>query len=462
MKTNKLIKLLSIGILGLLLAAGCSGKNGSTGKTGATGTQGTLGNEGPANPTISWVMPVQGSTGIYTDAVIKVGFSKPISSSTINASTFLVSTGGINVTGTVSYNSGSQTAYFSPYAPLVQFGFYTATLTTGVTDTNGNQLLANYTWAFTVGGSLTPSRLYTSDFNNNSISVFNNAGSADGNIYPDRTVIGAATLLNEPSSIWLDKASDRLYVADYNASSILVFNNASTINGNAAPARVISGAATTLNAPYSVLYDAGSDSLYVPDCVTNSVLIFNSASTINGNVAPSRSISGASTTLACPLTVWYDATSDQLYVSNYDGQSVSVFSNASTATGNVAPSRTITGGNTTLSGPFPLWLDPISDQLYVGNYDSSSILVFNNASTADGNIAPSRTISGASTTLSELWGLFLDAANNRLYVMDPGAAGVLVFNSASTINGNVTPDRTITGSNTGFSYPTGIWLDMNP
>ena len=444
----------------LLVAAGCS--NGKNGATGAAGVQGPQGVTGPTGPTVTWVMPLQGATGVYIDSVIKVGFSKPISSSTINASTFMISTGGVTITGTVSYNSGSQTAYFSPYAPLVQFGSYTATLTTGVTDTNSNPLLANYTWTFTAGGASTPSRLYTSDWTNDSIPVFNNANSANGNIFPDRSVSGAATLLNEPSSIWLDKASDRLYVANNNTNSILVFNNASTINGNAVPARVISGAATTLSSPYSVWYDAGSDRFYVPNYGANSILVFDNASTINGNVAPSRIISGTATTLSGPITVWYDATADQLYVSNYGAPSVIVFSNAGTATGDVAPSRTIAGSNTTFSGPFPLWLDYDSDELYVGDYSNSSILVFKNASTADGNITPSRIISGASTTLSEPWGLFLDSANNRLYVMDPGAVSVLVFNSASSINGDVVPDRTIAGSNTGFSYPTGLWLDLNP
>jgi 6-phosphogluconolactonase (cycloisomerase 2 family) len=312
------------------------------------------------------------------------------------------------------------------------------------------------------GGSSTPSRLYTSDWTNDSIPVFNNANTANGNIFPDRSVSGAATLLNAPSAIWLDKASDRLYVANYGTSSILVFNNVSMAYGNTAPVRTISGAATTLNGPYSVWYDAGSDSLYVPNCGNDSVLVFNDASTINGNVVPSRIISGAGTTLSCPITLWYDATSDQLYVSNYNGPSVTVFSDASTANGNVAPARTIAGSNTTFSGPFPMWLDYSSNQLYVGDYSSSSILVFNNASTADGNIAPSRIISGASTTLSEPWAIWLDSANNRLYIMDPGAVSVLVFNSASTINGDVAPDRTIAGSNTGFSYPTGLWLDLNP
>jgi Bacterial Ig-like domain len=464
MKKNNITKLIFIGILGLLLAAGCSGKNGSTGAAGATGNQGAqgqTGNEGPANPTVSWVMPVQGATDVYTDSVIKVGFSKPISSSTINASTFMVSTGGINVTGTVSYNSGSQTAFFDPYMPLAQFGFYTATLTTGIMDTAGNPITAAYTWTFLAGGSTTPLRLYISDWSNASISVFNNAGATNGNIFPDRIVSGGATLINSPGGIWLDKASDRLYVSNTNVSGILVFNSISTANGNIAPSRNITGAATTLGRPYGIWYDTNSDSLYAVDCSANAVFVFDNASTINGNVAPSRTISGSNTAFDCPEGIWLDSKSDQMYISNYYG-SVVIFNNASTANGNIAPSRTIAGSTTTFSEPYALWLDSASDQLYVGDYGSSSILVFSNASTVNGDIAPARTLSGVNTTLNEPWNIWLDSANNRLYVANFAKASVLVFDSANTINGDVAPSRTIAGSNTGLSGPAAMWLDMNP
>jgi hypothetical protein len=75
----------------------------------------------------------------------------------------------------------------------------------------------------------------------------------------------------------------------------------------------------------------------------------------------------------------------------------------------------------------------------VGN--GTSILVFYSASTADGDIFPSRSFSiGAGNTGS----LFLDKVNDRLYV-DDDANGVKVFNGASTASGAPSPARTITG-----------------
>ena len=460
MKNNNLTKLIFTGILGLLLAAGCA-KNGSNGATGPAGAQGTQGATGPTGPTVTWVMPVQGVTGVYTDSVIKVGFSKPISSSTINSSTFMVSTGGVNVTGTISYNSGSQTAYFAPYAPLVQFGFFTATLTTGVKDTSGNPLLANYTWTFTAGGSSTPSRLYVTNGGCNSISVFNNASITQGNIAPDRTISGAATTFNSPYGMWHDSASDRLYVANSSANSILVFNNSSTISGNVAPNRTIAGAATTLNFPESIWYDAASDRLYVANDVANSILVYDNASTINGNVAPDSTISGAATALNGPAILWYDAASDTLYVTNYTG-SILIFNSASTLTGNVAPVRTISGAATLLNQPYGTWYDSTSDSLYVADYSANSIFVFSNASTINGNVAPDRIISGASTALKGPVGIWFDSASDRLYTGNWSGNTILVFNNASTINGDVVPNRTISSVATGLDSPFGIWLDLNP
>ncbi len=445
-------------VLAMVFMEGCSGSNGKNGATGATGATGP---QGPTDPTISWVMPVQGASDVYTDAVIKVGFAKPMDSSTINASTFSVSTSGTAITGTISYDAGSQTAFFDPNVPLSQFGYYTATLTTGIKDTSGNPIPATYTWSFMTGGSSTPMNLYISDYSNE-ILVFDNAGSAQGNMFPDRNISGSNTLLSGPEGIWLDKATDRLYVANQQANSIDIFENAGTANGNIAPLRTISGASTGLSLPSGLWYDSASDTLYVSNQVGNSIEAFADVSTLNGNVAPSRTISGSNTTLQDPISLWYDATSDELYVASVNNASIDIFDHASTLSGNIAPSRTISGSSTTFVNPIALWLDNASDQLYVADYSNDSVDVFDNASTAHGNIAPSRILAGTNTTLSGLWTIWLDASNNRLYVSNSGGPSVLVFDGADTLNGNVAPSRTIAGANTAFTSPIGLWLDMNP
>ena len=436
----------------MLVTVGCSnGKNGATGATGATGSQGIT---GPTGPTVTWVMPVQGATGIYTDTVIKVGFSKPISSSTINASTFLVSTGGINVTGTVSYNAGSQTAFFSPNLPLSAFGAYTATLTTRIKDTAGNQL-TTYTWTFVAGGSSAPATLYVADPSPDAIRVFNNANSANGNLIPDRVISSGS--FSWPWHIWFDKGADRLYIADY-SPNIFVLNNVSTLNGTVTPSRTISGA--LFSETGGIWVDTANDVLYIGEYSAGAIEVFNNASTINGSVTPDRIIWGGNTGLSAPENIWLDQTRDELYVAEASTEAILVFTSASTANGNVAPSRTITSSDfTSATG---LWLDKTNNRLYVGNYGGDSVLIFNNASTLDGSVMPDRVIAGPSTTFNAPYGLWLDVSNDRLYVADFSHLSVDVFNGASSINGDVAPSRVIAGSNTGFVKPESLWLDLNP
>ena len=77
---------------------------------------------------------------------------------TIKLSTFILS----GVTGTVSYDSGSRTATFTPSTSLAYNTSYTVMITTGARDAIGNSLSSNYTWSFTTGAisTYTPGDYY--------------------------------------------------------------------------------------------------------------------------------------------------------------------------------------------------------------------------------------------------------------------------------------------------------------
>jgi DNA-binding beta-propeller fold protein YncE len=287
--------------------------------------------------------------------------------------------------------------------------------------------------------------------------VFDNADTADGDVTPARTLAGAATSLGTVWGITVDSANDRLYTAGL-GDAVLVFNNASTIDGNVAPSRSVTGASTTLSNPAGIWLDAASNRLYVGNYSADSILVYDNASTIDGNLAPSRTIAGAATTILNPGSLSLDTTSDRLYVANSLNNRILVFDNASTANGNVAPARTIAGASTTLSTPRWIWLDTASDQLYVSNFGSHAVIVFDSASTIDGDVAPSRTIAGATTTLYAPYGLVLNSVSNQLYVVSFSDNSILVFNNASTIDGNIAPSRTIIGTSTTLNRPRGIWL----
>ncbi len=175
----------------------------------------------------------------------------------------------------------------------------------------------------------------------------------------------------------------------------------------------------------------------------------------SNNAQPSRSIPFNTTTgLTAASSLAVDATGN-LYAANTTG-GVSEF--VSTATGSVAPTRTVT--LTSAAGPQATAVDP-SGNLYLATATPTNstpiapIEVF-----APNGTAPIRTLSGALTTLAigTPQGLATDTAGN-LYVSNvvAGVSSILVFEPSAT--GNTPPLRDITGSNTTLGCVGGIALD---
>jgi ketosteroid isomerase-like protein len=93
-------------------------------------------------------VPPSNAVAVAEGVVLSATFSVPMEASTINTTTFtLTGPGATPVTGAVSYSG--ITATFTPAAHLALSTLYTATITTGATDTTGAPLAANYVWTFT-------------------------------------------------------------------------------------------------------------------------------------------------------------------------------------------------------------------------------------------------------------------------------------------------------------------------
>ena len=119
-----------------------------------------------APPMVISTVPANGAVGVLSTAIITATFNEPMDATTINSTTFtvegpapiLVSSparraasvipgpNGPAVAGTVTYSG--VTATFTPTAPLLGSGLYTATITTGAKDPTGNPIAANYVWTF--------------------------------------------------------------------------------------------------------------------------------------------------------------------------------------------------------------------------------------------------------------------------------------------------------------------------
>jgi len=303
------------------------------------------------------------------------------------------------------------------------------------------------------GGGGTGGQLYVSAAN--SILHFNAAETSNGNVAPVGTISGASTLLSSPQHLLMDIASNRLYVANQGGGSILVFDNVSTLTGNIAPTRVISGSATRLASPIDVALDATNNLLYVAD--GTSVLVFASASTVSGNTAPVRNINLGASIGGLLL----DAPNNQLYLTDPGDNAVDRLDGASGQDVVGIVGGAIAGADTKLSQPRGLALDG-SGRIIVSNSTAPiSITVYPNASTATGDVLPVGNISGSNTRLQLPGQIALNrnVANGELYVLDSVAASILIFTNLSTANGNATPARTISGSNTGLTGINGLAID---
>ncbi|HEX9157406.1 MAG TPA: C1 family peptidase, partial [Syntrophales bacterium] len=100
-------------------------------------------------PTISGQSPSSGATAVSPSTTVSVTFSETMSASSITTSSFTLTQGGSPVSGSVSYDAGTQTATFTPSGNLAYSTSYTATLTTGVQDSEGVALASSSSWSFT-------------------------------------------------------------------------------------------------------------------------------------------------------------------------------------------------------------------------------------------------------------------------------------------------------------------------
>jgi hypothetical protein len=123
----------------------------------------TLGAVAP--PTVTAVLPLNLAINVPTNAQPSATFSKAMDAATLTTASFTLKQGLTAVTGTVALNAVTNTATFSPTAPLSAGLVYTATVTTAAKDTGGLSLAANYVWTFTTA-STPPTVLSVTPLNN--------------------------------------------------------------------------------------------------------------------------------------------------------------------------------------------------------------------------------------------------------------------------------------------------------
>ena len=301
-------------------------------------------------------------------------------------------------------------------------------------------------------------QLYVSNSGASTLARFASATTVQSDVLPTAFVRGVLTRLSSPGYLTLDTANDRLYVPNAGDNSILVWDKISQASENAPPTRFIQGAGTQLSGPIHIEIDSANDLLYVANRGNNSVTVFSSASTIQGNTAPVRTLSGAATQITAISALHIDTANNRLWVVNPTSNALLVFDNALSLNGGPPPNRVVSGSNTLLSSP--QYLLQTGTRLYI-SCGNGSILRFEGADALSGSVAPAATITGSLTNLAGPRQLVYRSDADELYVADGGAGAIWVFSSASTANGGPVPIRKIQGTNPGFSGLQGMALDLS-
>jgi len=133
---------------------------------------------------------------------------------------------------------------------------------------------------------------------------------------------------------------------------------------------------------------------------------------------------------------------------------VTVYSRS--ADGNVAPLRTIAGDSTLINEPRSLAVDTVNSELWVANSGDGSITVYRLSDSGD--VAPKRRIKGHQTGLGAVEGLAVDAFNGEVAITNLGLNSIVVH--GRTADGDTAPLRTISGPDTYVYLPAGVVVDL--
>jgi len=371
-------------------------------------------------------------------------------------------------------------------------------------------------------------RLFVSDGGNNRILVFN---LDSNNQIVDREadyVLGhddfntggiesiSASSFYGPQGLEYDETNNRLFVADFFNSRVLIFDvstitngmNASYVLGQADFTSAVQGV-TGQNVLYhtsDVKYDGSNERLFVS--AYNRIMVFDvTPGTIaNGENAsyvlgqPDFDTSVSTTTQSGvngPVGLAYDSSNTRLFVSDRSNYRVLTFNVATSTIANGENATHVLGQadftsnvyETTQSGmntPEGVAYDASNNYLYVSDSNNNRVLVFDVSSITDGEnainvLGQSDFVTGTATTTQSGMTypglIYYESGNHLLYVT--GNNRILVFDVSSITNGEnavdalgqlqidkQTPIYTTSGanntpSNDGFNHPDYSALDAD-
>ncbi|MBV8491115.1 MAG: hypothetical protein JO199_11355 [Candidatus Eremiobacteraeota bacterium] len=267
------------------------------------------------------------------------------------------------------------------------------------------------------------------------------------NVAPQIDIGGNKTMLSVPIAVTASY-DGHIYAVNDSGSQIYVF--APGANGNVAPSGVIGGSNTKLAKIYALTLDAAGN-IWVA-CGNNAVYEYKAGA--SGNVAPIAAIAGSNTGIGTPVAIAEDSEA-RMRVANYDG---TVLAFAYGATGNVKPVIRLGGSATHLSHVGGMYAYPwnVDGTSYFAVADSqNAVYVFKD--TATGNVAPSYTLAGANTKLSGPSGIG-EETTGFTWVSNSASNSIDEYQNF----GNVTPGIAVAGPKTQLNDPIGMFVAFTP
>ncbi len=179
------------------------------------------------------------------------------------------------------------------------------------------------------------------------------------------------TSLNGPAFVAFSNSQNTLFVSNTGNSQVNIYGNGYCLGVNLEPQSTTGCASTSQNVP------------------------------------PTTWLSGSNTFLSNPVGLVYYQGS--LYVADYTANAVLIWDNVISTASNVTPTRRIYGPNTTFAGVYAISIDdnpaaPPGNTFFLSQINIGNLLGYNNATTSSGNIAPTFNINVINPTLSNGFG----------------------------------------------------------
>lgn len=312
------------------------------------------------------------------------------------------------------------------------------------------------------GGGPGQGKIYVGDQGLHKILVFN--ATDNGDIAPRASITVNGDSGITPSSLSVDTGSGRLYILEPFRVNVAVYDSPFSFNGSvtATPDRTFDiSNGSTLGGPVAIAIDSGRNILYVAYS-NNTVAAFANASTLSGVPPAPRLITGFAPGAPATSHAFFKPGSDRLLVSyQRNGANVDdvfIFDNASSATGNVSATSFIGGASTGLNLPTAVAVDA-SNNIFAGNFGASTLTIYTAGST--GNVAPAVT-AGAGATRLATYNEFSCNDGSTLFVADFVGQQVSAFNTGSLFNQTLlAPGRNLRGTNTTLTGPLSVAHDPN-